>query len=374
MPRKLPFKVLHVSGQDEGHSGKELEVHSPTTRGWMSSRFAIYPQEIVLSLSEVSKVSKLQILSHQHNVSTKIEIFISYPSSAGPNSLAGCKFKRLGYVSLTDNSATQHQARELKSVHLEAEGQYLKLLVHKNHVNKYNLYNQVGIVAVNVLGESYASEHSVDTSAINAEELVSLYTNSSSQEPLNGGSLNYGRVENGRYISPLDDLSFDMYQDPETAQLIRKLEEKKRSAVLEERFDYAKKLKQAMADLYKVGEKLGKFEVEKRRAIEMEDYDIAKSKKVQGDEYRLHVYKQLDIYDLLELNQGIPEPPLIKRSPPKSGEVTAMPIREHDTLPPVSPRRPSDADTNTTLKLPAIKSIAPKKSTTPEKDNIELVS
>ena len=31
---------------------------------------------------------------------------------------------------------------------------------------------------------------------------------------------------------------------------------------------------------FKVGEKLGKFEVEKRRAVEMENFDLAKSKKV----------------------------------------------------------------------------------------------
>jgi hypothetical protein len=34
------------------------------------------------------------------------------------------------------------------------------------------------------------------------------------------------------YISPLDDLAFDMYQDPEIAQIIRKLEKKKQDAVL----------------------------------------------------------------------------------------------------------------------------------------------
>ena len=34
------------------------------------------------------------------------------------------------------------------------------------------------------------------------------------------------------YISPLDDLAFDMYQDPEIAQIIRKLERKKQEAVL----------------------------------------------------------------------------------------------------------------------------------------------
>ena len=69
----------------------------------------------------------------------------------------------------------------------------------------------------------------------------------------------------------------------------------------EERYDYAKKLKTAIADLQKVGEKLGKFDVEKRQAVANEDYDKAKLKKVQMDEYRLQVYKQLEIHDLLEL-------------------------------------------------------------------------
>lgn len=53
-------------------------------------------------------------------------------------------------------------------------------------------------------------------------------------------------------MSPLDDLAFDMYQDPEVAQIIRRLDEKKREAVHHERYDYAKKLKQAIADLQKV--------------------------------------------------------------------------------------------------------------------------
>lgn len=47
-------------------------------------------------------------------------------------------------------------------------------------------------------------------------------------------------------------MAFDMYQDPEVAQIIRKLDERKREAVQRERYDHAKKLKQAIADLQKV--------------------------------------------------------------------------------------------------------------------------
>jgi len=48
-----------------------------------------------------------------------------------------------------------------------------------------------------------------------------------------------------------------------------------------------------------VGEKLGKAEVEKRRAIEHEDYDQARVKKQQMDEYRRSAYEDLGISQLL---------------------------------------------------------------------------
>ena len=47
------------------------------------------------------------------------------------------------YVSLSDNEKTGFKARELKSVQVDAVGNFLKLNIHKNHINKYNLYNQV---------------------------------------------------------------------------------------------------------------------------------------------------------------------------------------------------------------------------------------
>lgn len=66
------------------------------------------------------------------------------------------------------------------------------------------------------------------------------------------GSSNFLVPRKQDLISPLDDLAFDMYQDPEVAQIIRKLDEKKHDAVRHEHYDHAKKLKQAIADLQKV--------------------------------------------------------------------------------------------------------------------------
>lgn len=56
-------------------------------------------------------------------------------------------------MSLSDNEKTGFKARELKSVQVDAVGVFLKLNIHKNHMNKYNMYNQVGLVAINVIGD-----------------------------------------------------------------------------------------------------------------------------------------------------------------------------------------------------------------------------
>lgn len=47
------------------------------------------------------------------------------------------------YVSLSDNEKTDFKARELKSVHVDAVGTYLRITFHRSHVNRYNHYNQV---------------------------------------------------------------------------------------------------------------------------------------------------------------------------------------------------------------------------------------
>ncbi|OXB56613.1 hypothetical protein ASZ78_009828 [Callipepla squamata] len=295
MPHKIGFIVVSSSGHEDGFSAKELMVHAPTVNGWRSPRLCQYPQEIILQLVERCRIRKLQLLAHQYMISSKIEFFISesLPEYFAPYQSE--RFRRLGYVPLSDNEKTGFKARELKSVYVDAVGQYLKLIFHKNYVNRYNLYSQVALVAINIIGDP--ADYSNDSNKYpSREKLIDHYLGSNSDDPALDGTY-LGKPDS---ISPLDDLAFDMYQDPEVAQIIRRLDEKKREAVHQERYDYAKKLKQAIADLQKVGERLGRYEVEKRCAVEKEDYDLAKKKKQQMEAYRLKVYQQLQLHNLLD--------------------------------------------------------------------------
>jgi hypothetical protein len=47
------------------------------------------------------------------------------------------------FIKLSNNSKTDHKSRELHTVDVDAEGKFLKLRVHKNFPNDFNIYNQV---------------------------------------------------------------------------------------------------------------------------------------------------------------------------------------------------------------------------------------
>ncbi|XP_060582149.1 centrosomal protein of 104 kDa-like isoform X2 [Ruditapes philippinarum] len=338
MPHKIPFKVIHASGQDENFRAAELNHHNPLTKGWQSAKYCLYPQDLVIQLEKRARLRKIQVLSHQYDIATRIEIFVGDVPEDLPCVLDNARYTRLGYVSLSDNEKTGFKARELKSVHVDAVGLFLKLNIHKNHINKHNLYNQVGVVAINVIGEEIRK----------GQELVDDLDIYEQKQKLFGdvGTDGLGRPD---YISPLDDLAFDMYQDPEIGQIIRKLDKKKQEAVLQERYEYAKKLKATIVELQKAGEKLGKYEVEKRQAVENEDYDKAKLKKVQMDEYRLQVYTDLKINDLLEAT-GSRHPKKITLEPtrgPTPPRLLELPQRS----PSPPPRTPYDERV-----IPAMKS------------------
>ena len=54
-----------------------------------------------------------------------------------------CGWIVVRYVALSPNDKTGFRARELKSIHVDAIGCFVKFVIHKNHSNKYNAFNQV---------------------------------------------------------------------------------------------------------------------------------------------------------------------------------------------------------------------------------------
>lgn len=55
--------------QDPDYPAKELNFHSPHTKGWQSPRFCKFPQELTLQLEKPAQVHQIQLLSHEYKAS-----------------------------------------------------------------------------------------------------------------------------------------------------------------------------------------------------------------------------------------------------------------------------------------------------------------
>ena len=180
----LGYKVAACSSEDSAHPARELQGFHAHSRGWQSSQWCEYPQELVLQFHGRVSVQQVQLLSHQFKIASQVELFIGTmpPGVPAPASgVAGASFVRLGHFSLDANERSKFQARELKTVYVPqaTEGNYLRLLLHKCHVNEHNLcagpprcrrgaaydtrcslrgrHNQLGVLAIRVIGSGPGS-------------------------------------------------------------------------------------------------------------------------------------------------------------------------------------------------------------------------
>ena len=248
---KLKFRVVHCSSEDSEFPVTELLKHGPHSKGWQSARFQDFPQMIVLQFICPVRVQQLQFLSHQSKISSRIELYTYMPeNSSSIPPMEHFQWKRLGYLSLDNNEKSGYQARELKSVYIDVNTHFLKVVLNKCHVNKYNMFNQVGLIAINALGE----------------ELGDFKAPSKKGVPQ--------KLEN--------DMEFDVV----TGERLKNLTAAKNRAVENEDFDEAKRLKETIDKLKSVGYQLQQLEDRKRAAINNEDYESAKIIKQEIDRLR----------------------------------------------------------------------------------------
>lgn len=193
-------------------------------------------------------------------------------------------------------------ARELKTVHIDNQAAWVKLVLHQCYINERNIYSQVpfcstpsphlpstrltpslndaqqvGIMAVNLCGERLVVPQQQD-------ELPSQSTGE-----MLGANGSPSRSPHPRSVpKPLpaagspsgnggpDDLSFDLRFDAKTAARIREIQAAKDQAVALEDYDQAKRLKTMEEQLKSIGLQLTRLEAQKREAVANEDYDLAK--------------------------------------------------------------------------------------------------
>ncbi|KAI8917050.1 hypothetical protein DFJ77DRAFT_330515 [Powellomyces hirtus] len=297
----LPYTIAACTSSNEEGNPNQLALSRPTANnkalhsaGWLSERFCSYPQALVFRLaSGLCRIRKIEVLVHHYMISTKLEFWVgrnqrddwdvlkaSADTAAGDQS--DVKFEHLGFVSLNDGAQVQYKARELKSVHIDAEAEYLKIVVHKCHVNTLNLYNQVGLVAINIFGN--VCDTSQFSESLNEQQQILLgldpsrdsATDAAPHDNSNAalwGLINETSTE--RRMPVGQSLSFSGCADPAVAKLIVAVTKAKEDAVVDERFHDAKVLKILLEKCKEAGDEVNKLHTTKAKAVSIEDYDTA---------------------------------------------------------------------------------------------------
>jgi hypothetical protein len=181
MSNIVPFKIASVSSEDEDYEVKELLSPGPTSRGWASSQYCIYPQvrqlkcanydhtlikklikyrfqDLTLQLDSRTAIERIQILVSSSMIASAIEFYIG-DDKTNPDDpdFSKAKFLSLGEVKFSDSKNSDLEGRQFQTIELgHGEGQikasFVKLLMKHNHINKGNEYNQVGLMGVSIVG------------------------------------------------------------------------------------------------------------------------------------------------------------------------------------------------------------------------------
>jgi centrosomal protein CEP104 len=247
--QKLKYRLIESSSEDSENRLYEL-IRGADSFGWVSVRFCTYPQEILLQFLSPVNLKQIHILSHEKKITSMIEIFCYYPSpNENLKNYKSLSFEKLGYIRLDTNSKTNYKAREFRKIYIDTHCYYLKLLLNKNYVNKYNVFNQVGLISIDFYGTPIETSRS---SLFFKENLVDC------------------NIEEDE----MDDIA------QEKIKILRNQQE---DAIKIEDYDEAKKIKKSIDRIKIIGRKIYELESQKKIFINSEDYDNAKIMKLEID-------------------------------------------------------------------------------------------
>ena len=141
--------------------------------GWQSSRFCSYPQEIIIEFHSYVNIKQINILFHEKKIPTLIEFVNCIPKKLNQNSNNNIYYtnKSIGYIRLSSNAETNYKSRELRKIHVNIFTRRIKLIIHKNYSNAFNIFGQVGIIYMNFLGHILSEENENEKEKLNFSEL-----------------------------------------------------------------------------------------------------------------------------------------------------------------------------------------------------------
>ncbi|KAJ2962956.1 hypothetical protein NQZ79_g1928 [Umbelopsis isabellina] len=257
------YRVIHCSSYDQDshpddlvssneqllHLSDNLEhqaLSNPNAKGWLTT-----PSGLTL-------VDRLDLLAHNAMVPSRVDVYLGVTKSHENRKLV--QFNRLGFVSIGDKKDTDYSVRELKSISIGYNTEYIRIVLWDCHKNMLNQYNQAGFAAIRVVGRRLEGHREGNISRATASSISTVCS---------------------------DDLETDLRTQRVDDQLklwIDALIERKKACVQgnEGMEDYqgARLCKHWSRQLLTLASEIDRLDVLKVRAAEVEDFDQAEKLKI----------------------------------------------------------------------------------------------
>lgn len=160
----IPYDVIYCSSEEESHGIDQLvgrDYHSIAmeegTLSWQSRKGSPYPQVLVLRFPGNASLHQLRLLSHEVKIASKVEVQVYELSKEALRkpapSFENVNFTKLGFVQFSDNEHTHFKSKERKTIHLKTMAYFVKLLFYDPYKNAMNRAEQVGLYAIECVGE-----------------------------------------------------------------------------------------------------------------------------------------------------------------------------------------------------------------------------
>ena len=151
---KLNYKLIESSSEDDQHPLRELKK-GLSGQGWQSSRFGQFPQFIYIQFCQPVFIKKIELVFHETNIPSMVKFYSYIPKHKDEfiSNYKSVNYDYIGFIKSDNNERYNFELRESRKIYFNAKSLFLKLEFEKNHFNKFNLFNQIGIIKLEFFGD-----------------------------------------------------------------------------------------------------------------------------------------------------------------------------------------------------------------------------
>lgn len=257
----LKYRLIDASSEDHSHPLYEL-IRGQKGPGWISSRYCEYPQTITIQFIQPVNIKQINICIHEKNIPTQIRFFAYNPSNSDEiiKNYKNLPYTYAGFIKMDSNTRSNYKLREFRKIYIDITCLYLKLELGKNYINRYNIFNQVGLISLDFFGKATPLSK-------NSKQRIQFYINDSV------------KPEN------VTDEELQGICGDKINQLKAQMEEN----IKLEQYDECKVIKAKLERVKMLGKKIYDLEYQKKIAVNNEDFDTAKELKGMVEKMKLNL-------------------------------------------------------------------------------------